>query len=215
MKRTIFVGSSHEGRDDAKWVIELLKAATKHDAKLELEPKLWDTFFEPGSLTFQALEDMLTECCAAVFVIRGDDVVYRHEASDDPHSPTKSPPFSANTPRGNVLLEFGLVAGRLGRHNVALCRFDKAELPSDLAGMTVIEMTTNPIGVTPSTNVIVSSPPLSARVYVPDKEIVTSLSRWGTHLLATAKGIPRVGVFHGYTGRWDFELQLHRCAPYR
>jgi predicted nucleotide-binding protein len=156
VKRTIFIGSSHEGIPEAKLVCEALKASSA-----SLDPKVWTTFFEPGSLTFEALEEMLMECCAAVFVVRGDDVVH-HNASND----------TKQMPRGNVLLEFGLVAGRFGRHNVALCRFDKAELPSDLAGMTVIDMhreIANSDG----------QPPVYSAF---NDEVVTKLDQWTSHL---------------------------------
>jgi predicted nucleotide-binding protein len=66
-----------------------------------------------------------------VFVVRADDLG-RHIS--EPRKPL------TKMPRGNVLLEFGLVAGRLGRRNVAICRFGGVELPSDLASMTVIDM---------------------------------------------------------------------------
>ena len=70
--------------------------------------RLWPTIFEPGSLTFEALEEMLMECCAAVFVATPDDPAVMREKK-------------VALPRANVMLEFGLVAGRLGRHTIALC----------------------------------------------------------------------------------------------
>src|SRR3954447_9703219 len=84
-------------------------------------------FYKPGDLTFESLEDMLSQCCAAVFIATPDDtytVVDR----------------IIRSPRANVLLEFGLVAGRLGRHSCAVCQYEGAELPSDLTGLTVIRM---------------------------------------------------------------------------
>jgi predicted nucleotide-binding protein len=49
---------------------------------------------------------MLMECCAAVFVATPDDDATIREKH-------------VRMPRANVMLEFGLVAGRLGRHNIA------------------------------------------------------------------------------------------------
>lgn len=202
MNRPIFVGSSHEGLPDAAQVCAALKAASdkikltsgQEAPEAELEPKVWTTFFEPGSLTFDTLEDMLMECCAAVFVIRADDVVDPHGAGGSSPKPAEplaadNSPTAAFMPRGNVLLEFGLVAGRLGLRNVALCRFDSAKLPSDLAGMTVIDID---------------------REAANNDEVVMKLSRWASHLLATAECVPRTEVFHGYTGRWELEVQLHK-----
>lgn len=125
-KRTIFVGSSHEGLPEAR---QVCSALARSGARVV--PKLWTTFFEASELTFEALEEMLLQCCAAVFVVRADDLG-RHIS--EPRKPL------TKMPRGNVLLEFGLVAGRLGRRNVAICRFGGVELPSDLASMTVIDM---------------------------------------------------------------------------
>ncbi len=86
-----------------------------------LTPQLWTTFFDAGSLTFEALEDMLRECCAAVFVIRRDDIVHHVHRGDAPTAKENRPPAeekAAYMPRGNVLIEFGLVAGRLGRRRL-------------------------------------------------------------------------------------------------
>jgi hypothetical protein len=211
MKRTIFVGSSHEGYEEAKDVCEAIKGLG--GPTLDLDPQIWTTFFDTGSLTFEALEDMLRRCCAAVFIIRRDDIVRHNPESHSPviaanandtqlaNETIKQPSHRsrgkpAYMPRGNVLVEFGLVAGRLGRCNIALCRVEDAELPSDLAGITVIDMCSRCGG-----------PPqaLSERFTDDARE---RLRHWASHLLAISPGIERTGVFHGYTGRWEFELQL-------
>lgn len=189
MGQKIFIGSSHEGRAEAEMVCESIR-----DLELGLTPQLWTTFFDAGTLTFEALEDMLRECCAAVFVIRRDDVVQHF----DPRA-TALESKQTYMPRGNVLVEFGLVAGRLGRRHVALCRVEQAELPSDLAGMTVIDMCPKSDGETSSA----AGRPFSS-------DALAKLNQWGSQLLATAPGIERTIVFHGYTGRWEFELILTR-----
>jgi len=178
-KRTIFIGSSHEGLVEAK---QLCSALERCDSSLD--PQLWTTFFEASALTFEALEEMLLQCCAAVFVVRPDDLV-KH--IDDPKKPLRMP-------RGNVLLEFGLVAGRIGRRNVAICRFGDADLPSDLESMTVINMK----GISDAGEEMVGA------------ETLAKLQQWTSHLRATAISIPRTAVFHGYTGRWEFEIRLSR-----
>lgn len=190
MKRTIFVGSSHEGYTAAQKVC----AAIKELGDESLDPQLWSGFFDAGSLTFEALEDMLQRCCAAVFVIRRDDLV-RHLDPDGHDAHRGKPEYM---PRGNVLVEFGLVAGRLGRRNVALCRLAPADLPSDLAGMTVIDMC-------PKAE---CSEAVHSEAFSP--EALTKLRQWAGHLLPTASTIERTLVFHGYTGRWEFELHLSK-----
>jgi hypothetical protein len=194
MTRTIFVGSSHEGYEEAQRVCEALKRINDPTLDPPIDPELWTTFFDAGSLTFEVLEDMLRRCCAAIFIIRPDDLV-RHIDPDGHTSKEGKPHYM---PRGNLLVEFGLVAGRLGRRNVALCRLGNVELPSDLAGMTVIEMC--PKGEETSE--------VASRTFTDDA--LERLRHWASHLLATAPGIERTGIFHGYTGRWEFELRLKK-----
>jgi hypothetical protein len=189
VKRTIFVGSSHEGFAEAQRVCEVIKGIGDES----LDPQLWTTFFNAGSLTFEALEEMLQQCCAAVFVIRRDDLVRHVDASG--HATGREKLFM---PRGNVLLEFGLVAGRLGRRNVALCRMEKADVPSDLAGMTVIDMC-------PGCQTV---PEVEKQKLEDDVRI--KFKRWAAQLKATASDIERTAIFHGYTGRWQFELGLKK-----
>jgi len=176
MKRLIFVGSSSEDLDEAKKVCKLLTGPDN------LEGRLWSEMFEPGLFNFEALERMLEVCCGAVFIFRGDDETTIRE-------------HSVRAPRANVVLEFGLVAGRMGRQNVAVCQYHGAELPSDLAGMTVIRM--NPADDDPN----------------PDdfrRQAESHLQHWSSRLVATAEGVPRTSIVHGYTGRWDFELRLQK-----
>jgi hypothetical protein len=169
----IFVGSSTEALQLARHVCEILSSD-------KVKADLWTDIFEPGYLTFEALEKMLHQCCAAVFIASADDLTNVRDKL-------------VKLPRANIMLEFGLVAGRLGHHSVAVCQYDCAELPSDLAGLTVIRM----------------EPPVDH----PDpdqfrKEAIDKLNIWSSRLLNTASGIPRTDVVHGYSGRWDFEITL-------
>ena len=93
--RRVFVGSSTEGHKEADEVCDLLKNE-------DTAAVYWPEVFAPSSLTFEALENMLLECCGAVFVATPDD---RGAIRGRP----------VEMPRANVMLEFGLVAGRLGR----------------------------------------------------------------------------------------------------
>ena len=175
MTQRIFVGSSTEGLEKAHHICDLLVSLG------DVEPLLWTAVFEPGMLTFEALENMLQQCCAAVFI-----------ASPDDESVVRG--VTIKTPNTNILLEFGLVAGRVGRHNIALCVFGDVTLPSDLKGLTVIDME--------SAQVIPSAE--AGRFEQP----IDKLRSWTSTLLATAGMIPRTDIVHGYTGRWAFELQM-------
>jgi hypothetical protein len=176
MKRRIFVGSSSEKIGIARQLCDFLSQQEG------TEGVLWDTQFTPGYLTFEALEDMMHCCCAAVFVATPDD----DSTIRDRH---------VKTPRSNILLEFGLVAGRMGRHSIALCRFHPAELPTDLKGLTVIEMDPTPGAA--------GSSPFCARA-------LDELRNWSSRLLAVPDTIARTDVYHGYTGKWNFQLHLSK-----
>lgn len=173
MKRRIFVGSSTESIDKAHAICQVI------DRMEDTESVIWTTQFQPGYLTFEALEEMMHQCTAAVFIAAGDDTgIIRGQ--------------QVKMPRGNILLEFGLVAGRMGRHSIALCRFDGVELPSDLRGLTVIEM---------------DRPEGHARA---EEE----LRIWSSRLIATPDTIARTDIVHGYSGRWDFQLTLTRWRDF-
>ncbi len=174
MKRSIFVGSSSEALDKARHICALLST------EAEVEGRLWTEIFEPGFLTFEALERMLRQCCAAVFIATADD-------------DSKIRDKLVKSPRANVMLEFGLVAGRLGRHSVAVCQYDGAELPSDLAGLTVVRM--DPPAGEPNPDLF-------------RQNAEQKLKIWSSRLLATTEGLSRTDTVHGYTGRWDFAVDL-------
>jgi predicted nucleotide-binding protein len=181
VKRRLFVGSSNEALDKAHHICALLSAVD------DVESHLWTEIFEPGFLTFEALEVMLHQCCAAVFIASADDEMRIRDKL-------------VKVPRANILLEFGLVAGRLGRHSVAVCQYGGAELPSDLAGLTVIRM--DPTDEEPDADLF--------RQHAEQR-----LKIWSSRLLATADGISRTETVHGYSGRWDFDLTLQKWRDLR
>jgi hypothetical protein len=176
LKRHIFIGSSVEGLGRAREIAALIN----DDAT---ECRLWNTTFEPGYTAFDALERMLTECCAAVFIVTPDDKATIRGRT-------------VAVPRANIMLEFGLVAGRLGRHNIAICQYGGAELPSDLKGLTVIEMEPG------------QPPPCGTESDADGFKLRAedTLTKWSARLLPTAEMIPRTATVHGYTGRWTFDL---------
>ena len=178
LKRRIFIGSSSEGLDCARHVAQVIASDTT-------TPLLWSGIFEPGFLTFEALEQMLAEADAAIFIATPDDKAI-----------VRGRPLSV--PRANVLLEFGLVAGRLGRHNIAICKYGGTELPSDLKGLTVIEM--DPSERPPG------APPVSSDEFRQRAEDL--LKAWSSRLLPTAEMVPRTETVHGYTGKWTFDMHL-------
>lgn len=89
--RQIFVGSSSVDQGLAE---EIAKRMFN-----DVVGECWTKAFPLGLLTFEALERMLRTCVRAVFVVSADE--HGH-------------------PNDNVMIELGLVAGRMGRTIVAL-----------------------------------------------------------------------------------------------
>jgi predicted nucleotide-binding protein len=80
------------------------------------------------ALRFAALESLvpaLNRFDFAVFVLTPDDLIVSRGTQQ-------------SSARDNVLIEFGLLVGRLGRERTFLvcCTDDKIKIPSDLAGIT-------------------------------------------------------------------------------
>ena len=178
-KRRVFVGSSTKGLDKAQTICDALKDE-------QTEAVLWTREFPPGYVTIEGLERVLSDCSGAVFVATPDDEI----AIDGK---------LVKVPRANVMLEFGLLAGRLGRHNIAICRYGDTEMPSDLKGLTVIEMESS-----------ASATGLDAARADVGRKPEELLAAWSSRMLSTADAIERTNVVHGYTGAWDFELALEQ-----
>ena len=118
----VFLGSSTESlpvlREIASWIEE-----AQH------EPLTWDvpTLFLPGDNTFSKLIEISKKVDAAVLVFGEDDHVwYRTDG--------------AMQPRDNVLIEYGLFAGALGQSRVAICKDGSPREPSDLRGVTTVDV---------------------------------------------------------------------------
>ncbi|HSZ56670.1 MAG TPA: nucleotide-binding protein [Tepidisphaeraceae bacterium] len=118
-KPSVFIGSSSEGLPIAEAVFSHLSHETK--------PKLWThELFLPGGYPMDTLEQQLRENAFAILVASPDDQVIKRGI--------QSPAM-----RDNLLLEFGLFTGALGRKRAFFLCPDrpKVELPSDLLGMIV------------------------------------------------------------------------------
>jgi predicted nucleotide-binding protein len=118
-KPSVFIGSSFEGLRIAEAVFTHLS----HEAK----PKLWtNELFLPGQYPMETLEHQLRENAFAVLVASPEDEIIKRGVA-----------FPAM--RDNLLLEFGLFTGALGRKRAFfLCPdIPTVELPSNLLGMIV------------------------------------------------------------------------------
>jgi hypothetical protein len=120
-KPPVFVGSSTEGKRIAKATYRLLTYWA--------EPKLCSHgVFLPGRFPVDELERAVRACRFAVFVATPDDEVTKRGDT-------------ALVMRDNVLFEFGLFGGILGRHRVFLLTPDRPriDVPTDLSGLTLAE----------------------------------------------------------------------------
>jgi Predicted nucleotide-binding protein containing TIR-like domain len=118
----VFLGSSREALEDLRLVASWLEEE-KH------EPLPWDEplLFLPGHNTFARLIDISGTVDAAIFLFGEDDQVwYRQDA--------------AVQPRDNVLIEYGLFAGRLGQKRAVVCRKGRSKNPTDLQGIVQVEL---------------------------------------------------------------------------
>lgn len=118
MKPRAFIGSSVEGLNIAYAVQQNLL----HDA----ETTVWDQgVFELSSTTIESLVKVLATNDFGIFVFSADDLV-------------KIRGKEGSSVRDNVLFEFGLFIGKLGRERVFFLIPDGSELhiPSDLIGIT-------------------------------------------------------------------------------
>lgn len=125
MKPKIFIGSSVEGLSIAYAIQQNLS----HDA----ESTVWDQgVFKISKTTIESLSDVLDTIDFAIFVFHPDDITtIRGEDS--------------LSIRDNVLFEFGLSIGRLGRERVFFITPDGIDfhIPTDLLGVTPAKYDSN------------------------------------------------------------------------
>ena len=114
----VFIGSSTEGLKIARTLQAELEAAT------DCAVKRWDTdTFAPGSITLDSLIARAKSVDFAILVATGEDTI-------------TSRGTQTAAVRDNIILEFGLFLGALGRERVYLLSVGDAKLPSDLLGLT-------------------------------------------------------------------------------
>lgn len=116
-----FIGSSSEGEPYAE-------ALRYHLARASVPAELWSLgAFAAGDATIETLEENMAECSFAAFVATPDDAVTKREQLK-------------LAPRDNVVLEYGMFLGRLGRSRTFLIvpqSLSDLHLPTDLLGVTL------------------------------------------------------------------------------
>ena len=124
-KMEIFLGSSSEAMNDMKDIGYLLEQLGK-------TPLLWSDagkgIFVPNENTIDSLINVTKRVKAAVFIFSADDKVWHHNSLKE-----------GTTVRDNVLFEYGLFCGALGKSKVCFVCKGNPQLASDLDGITYID----------------------------------------------------------------------------
>lgn len=113
----LFIGSSTEGNKVARYLQAELQAARV------CEVELWNQAFDPSRYALESLLEVARRVDFAVLVASPDDV-------------TISRDVETASVRDNIVLEFGLFAGALGRERTYLLATGDAKLPTDVLGLT-------------------------------------------------------------------------------
>ena len=169
--KQIFVGSSSHNAGESYGRVVFDQIALIDPERVK--PLYWREAFPLSIVTFEALERMLRICSGAVLV---------------------ATPEVEGQPNENVMLEFGLVAGRMGITNVVLCKHSEAKVPSDLGSLTYIEL----------------KPSTAGKDVMLSESAVDLLRRWVLGLPETMEGVPATRLVHGYTGQWAVFVQFDR-----
>lgn len=114
----VFIGSSTEGSALAHHLQSVLERRSVG------EVTVWDQgVFTPSSYTLDALTTAIAASDFAVLVATGDDSTISRGQTEA-------------SPRDNVILEFGLCLGSLGRERTFLLAEEDVKLPTDVLGLT-------------------------------------------------------------------------------
>lgn len=120
----IFIGSSREG-------IKIAKLIKKRLSKIAICQVWNEDFFQNSKSSFESLNEGATLFDFAILVATNDDIQLKREKLE-------------NIARDNVIFEFGLYIGRLGRNRCFFFKENNLDLPSDLFGITLFQFVLKP-----------------------------------------------------------------------
>jgi hypothetical protein len=113
----IFIGSSRQMVPLVNEIASLLRS-------LGHEALPWTETFEHGDITIDRLITLAREVNGAILVCSGEDKIESGYYQSRP----------------NILIEFGLFVGHLGRKRAIVCRVGDHRFPSDLGGLTYLDL---------------------------------------------------------------------------
>lgn len=121
----IFMGSSSEA-------MEYMEKIAVQLENLQVKPLLWNAtgkgIFIPGVNTIDSLIAIAERVDAAVFIFNADDRTWNNKSALE----------STDAVRDNVLFEYGLFMGKLGKNKVCFICKGNPKVASDLKGITYI-----------------------------------------------------------------------------
>lgn len=120
----IFLGSSSEAVDDMVKIGYQLEQLGKTALPWNIAGK---GIFPPNQNTIDSLIDITKRVQAAVFIFNADDMIWHHNSLKE-----------SKKVRDNVLFEYGLFCGALGKEKVCFVCKGNPSLASDLNGVTYI-----------------------------------------------------------------------------
>lgn len=122
----IFIGSSSEA-------VEFMEKIAIKLEELEITPLTWNAtgkgIFIASTNTIDALISIAHRVKAAIFVFNSDDKIWNEKTSIE----------ESNCVRDNVLFEYGLFMGALGKQRVCFVCKGNPKIASDLKGITYID----------------------------------------------------------------------------
>jgi len=128
----IFLGSSSEAKDYMEEIALYLQ-------ELDQDTLMWTEtgkgIFVPGTNTIDALIDITKKVQAAVFIFNVDDTTWNENSALE----------EAKTVRDNVLFEYGLFTGALGKNRVCFVCKGRPKVATDLKGITYIDGDQKPL----------------------------------------------------------------------
>ncbi|HET9280615.1 MAG TPA: nucleotide-binding protein [Candidatus Angelobacter sp.] len=120
---SIFVGSSSEALPYAQAIAGVIQ---EHPL-FEVIPWWEHDMSQSGDSFFESLFRMFRQTTFAIFVATPDDLLLKRGET-------------SAAIRDNILFEYGLFAGYLGRHSAILVQIGESEVPSDLRGIQTIRI---------------------------------------------------------------------------
>ncbi len=120
----IFIGSSYEKKDVAKLIQEIIL-----DIDGSIQVLGWWRYdvFPPGDTYIMSLLKAVSKTNAGILLFADEDSASRRGAE-------------IRVPRDNIVLEYGMFAAAHGTNNTLIARVGKPTIPTDLAGVSSIEI---------------------------------------------------------------------------